>query len=89
MTPPRTGRPPGVAATTVGVTLATVTGEPLAAAGGIARIVEVVLAVYSVIVFATLAGALGAFFLQRRDRPPQSRNLHNRNGFGSATSRGG
>jgi voltage-gated potassium channel len=45
------------------VALATVTGEPLAAAGGVARVLEVVLAVYSVAVFATLAGALGAFFL--------------------------
>jgi voltage-gated potassium channel len=46
--------------------LATVTGEPLSAAGGLARFLEVLLAVYSVAVFATLAGALGAFFLQRR-----------------------
>lgn len=46
--------------------LATVTGEPLAAAGGLARVVEVVLAVYSVAVFATLAGALGAYFLGDR-----------------------
>lgn len=49
--------------------LATVTGEPLAAAGGLARTLEVLLAVYSVIVFATLAGSLGAFFLQRRGQP--------------------
>lgn len=49
--------------------LATVTGEPLAAAGGIARTLEVALAVYSVVVFATLAGALGAFFLQRPEKP--------------------
>lgn len=51
--------------------LATITGEPLAADGGLARLVEVVLAVYSVAVFATLAGALGAYFLERgRDRGP-------------------
>jgi voltage-gated potassium channel len=50
--------------------LATITGEPLAAEGGLARVVEVVLAVYSVAVFATLAGALGAYFLERGpDRP--------------------
>jgi voltage-gated potassium channel len=30
-------------------------------------LVEVVLAVYSVVVFATLAGALGAYFLERRN----------------------
>ena len=46
--------------------LATITGEPLAASGGLPRFLEVVLAVYSVAVFATLAGALGAFFLERR-----------------------
>jgi voltage-gated potassium channel len=45
--------------------LATVTGEPLSAEGGVARILEVVLAVYSVAVFATLAGAVGAYFLGR------------------------
>lgn len=43
--------------------LATITGEPLAAPGVPARVLEVALAVYSVAVFATLAGALGAFFL--------------------------
>ena len=47
--------------------LATVTGEPLTAAGGLARALEVALAVYSVAVFATLAGALGAYFLERSD----------------------
>lgn len=47
--------------------LATVAAEPLAAQGGLAQVLDVVLAVYSVAVFATLAGALGAFFL--RDRP--------------------
>jgi voltage-gated potassium channel len=49
-----------------GAALATVTGEPLAADGAVARVLEVVLAIYSVVVFATLAGALGAFFLQKR-----------------------
>lgn len=48
-----------------GAALATVTGEPLSADGALARVVEVVLAIYSVAVFATLAAALGAFFLQR------------------------
>jgi voltage-gated potassium channel len=45
--------------------LATVTGEPLTAEGLLARVAEVLLAVYSVAVFATLAGAVGAYFLQR------------------------
>ncbi|WP_116709124.1 hypothetical protein [Actinomycetospora cinnamomea] len=46
--------------------LATVTGEPLSADDGVARVLEVVLAVYSVAVFATLAGAIGAYFLHAR-----------------------
>ncbi len=46
--------------------LATVTGAPLAAAHGAARFLEVALAVYSVAVFATLAGVLGAYFLDHR-----------------------
>jgi voltage-gated potassium channel len=45
--------------------LATVSGEPLSAEGGLARFLDVVLAVYSVAVFATVAGALGAYFLDR------------------------
>lgn len=52
--------------------LATVIGEPLTAGHGAARFLEVVLAVYSVAVFATLAGALGAFFLEQRDEAPPS-----------------
>ncbi|NEM06147.1 hypothetical protein [Geodermatophilus normandii] len=54
--------------------LATVTGQPLTADGGLARMLEVVLAVYSVAVFATLAGALGAYFVDDRKRsaaPPE------------------
>lgn len=44
--------------------LGTMTGEPLAADGGFAAVTEVVLAAYSVVVFATLAGSLGAYFLR-------------------------
>ncbi|GGC07599.1 hypothetical protein [Cellulomonas carbonis] len=47
--------------------LATITGEPLSAPGAAARWLEVALAAYSVAVFATLAGALGAYFLRRGD----------------------
>ena len=47
--------------------LATITGEPLGRADGFARALEVPLAVFSVVVFATLAGSLGAFFLERRE----------------------
>lgn len=46
--------------------LTTVTGEPLGVDDGLAQVVELVLALYSVVVFATLAGTLGAFFLEQR-----------------------
>ena len=46
--------------------LSTITGQPLTGDHGLARILEVMLAVYSVVVFATLAGALGAYFLEER-----------------------
>ena len=48
--------------------LAAVTGEPLTGGQGIARVLEVLLAIYSVAIFASLAGILGAYFLERR--PP-------------------
>ncbi|TDB79196.1 hypothetical protein [Micromonospora sp. KC721] len=47
------------------VTLTTITGEPLTATDTTAQVLELVLAAYSVVVFGTLAGALGAFFLSR------------------------
>ncbi|MEU2666827.1 hypothetical protein [Micromonospora sp. NPDC007220] len=43
--------------------LTTITGVPLGATDTFAQILELVLAVYSVVVFGTLAGALGAYFL--------------------------
>ena len=49
--------------------MATVTGDALQADGGLARITEVVLATYSVVVFATLAGSLGAYFLRGSEAP--------------------
>jgi voltage-gated potassium channel len=48
-------------------TLAAVAGEPLPHAGGWERVLEVGLVVFSVAVFATLAGALGAYFLRREE----------------------
>lgn len=48
------------------VTLAAISGEPIDSASGIAQILDVVLALYAVVVFATLAGAFGAFFFERR-----------------------
>ena len=48
--------------------LATITGEPINRPDAFARTLEVVLATYSVIVFATLAGTLGAYFLESAER---------------------
>ncbi|WP_406070918.1 hypothetical protein [Micromonospora sp. NBC_01638] len=45
--------------------LTTITGEPLRAGDTFAQILELVRAAYSVAVFGTLAGALGAFYLSR------------------------
>lgn len=53
-----------------GAALAAITGEPLAGEGAIARWTEVALAAYSVVVFATLAGSLGAFFLEQAPKQP-------------------
>lgn len=50
--------------------LSTVTGSALSTGHGAARFLEVALAVYSVAVFATLAGALGAYFLEHRSTTP-------------------
>lgn len=53
--------------------LATITGEPMGRDDGFSRLLEVALAAYSVVVFATLAGSLGAFFLESRDRGVDAR----------------
>ena len=45
--------------------LATITGEPLAQPDGFAKVLDVALAAYSVVVFAALAATLGAYFLER------------------------
>lgn len=47
--------------------LATINGEPLGVDSGFADVLEVGLALYSVVVFATLAGTVGAYFLEGRD----------------------
>ena len=44
--------------------IATIAGEPLGGETGLIQALNVALAAYSVVVFATLAGALGAFFLE-------------------------
>lgn len=46
---------------------AAVVGQPMTDESVFARVLELVLAIYSVVVFATLAGTLGAYFLERRD----------------------
>lgn len=45
--------------------LSTVAGQPLGQPDWFAKVLEVLLGAYSVVVFATLAGSLGAFFLDR------------------------
>ncbi|MDQ3476292.1 MAG: hypothetical protein M3492_08170 [Actinomycetota bacterium] len=49
--------------------LAAITGEPLGQSDGFTRSLEVLLAIFSVVVFATLAGTLGAYFLETNRRP--------------------
>ncbi|WP_150308487.1 ion transporter [Planctomonas psychrotolerans] len=51
--------------------MATITGSGVGADDAFARILSVALAVYSVAVFATLAGSLGAFFL-RGEQPARA-----------------
>ncbi|MCC3763414.1 hypothetical protein K3N28_10050 [Glycomyces sp. TRM65418] len=48
--------------------MGTMTGEPLSADGDFARLLEVLLAAYSVVVFAALAASLGAYFLNSEER---------------------
>lgn len=50
--------------------MATITGTGVTATSTFARILQVLLATYSVAVFATLAGSLGAFFLRGADPGP-------------------
>jgi voltage-gated potassium channel len=47
--------------------LATISGEPFSPEHGALRIVQVVVIAYSVVVFAALAGTVGAFLLERKD----------------------
>ncbi|MEX2419844.1 MAG: hypothetical protein WD652_05640 [Acidimicrobiia bacterium] len=46
--------------------LATITGEPIGQSDGFAKVLDVALAAYSVVVFAALAATLGAYFLERQ-----------------------
>lgn len=47
--------------------LATIAGEPFFPGHAALRVVQVVVVAYSVVVFAALAGTVGAFLLERRD----------------------
>lgn len=49
--------------------LATITGAGFSSDTGFARILHVVVAIFSVVVFATLAGTLCAYFLRREPKP--------------------
>ena len=46
--------------------ISTITGEPLGVETGLAQVLDVLLAVYSVVVVAALAGSIGAYFLHER-----------------------
>ena len=48
--------------------LATMSGEPLGKNDGYAQVLDVVLTLYSVVVFASAAGAIGAYFLEQSGR---------------------
>ena len=52
------------------VALAAISSEPLADPSAVASWLEIVLALYATVVFAALAGSLGAFYLQRQNEPP-------------------
>ncbi|WP_208004368.1 hypothetical protein [Labedella populi] len=62
--------------------LATITGAGITTDDGLSRVLQVVLAVYSVGVFATLAGTIGAFFLRDGvvQAPPDDGDVHDGGG---------
>lgn len=47
--------------------MAAITGSGITSTGSFSRVIQVLLAIYSVAVFATLAGTLGAYFLRQRE----------------------
>ncbi len=60
--------------------LGAITGEPTGAASGVAQVLDVFLALYAVVFFATLAGMLGAFFLEHRSGARRPDPTHDRPG---------
>ena len=49
--------------------MSTVTGATLGSRYAFAQVLEIVLGIYSAVVIATIAGALGAYFIQARPEP--------------------
>ena len=66
--------------------LVAISGTPLSVDTGFSRLLEVVLSIYSVAVFATLAGALGAFFL--RDDSSEGAEIETAEHMTAAEARG-
>lgn len=58
--------------------LAAIAGEPMGRPDAVSRLLGVLLAVVSVVVFATLAVTLGAYFLDSARRPTQSNEAQQR-----------
>ncbi|HSH60343.1 MAG TPA: hypothetical protein VK988_12030 [Acidimicrobiales bacterium] len=54
--------------------MATLTGSSLGQSHAFGQLLEIVLAAYSVVIIATVAGSLGAFFLELRTAPPAKRD---------------
>lgn len=49
-----------------GASMGAIGGEPIDAPGTVARVLEVLLVLHATVIFAALAGSLGAYFLERR-----------------------
>lgn len=47
--------------------MAAITGNGITGTSVVSRVLQVLLAIYSVAVFATLAGTLGAYFLRKKE----------------------
>ncbi len=57
---------------TAGAAMAAISGESIGREGAVVDVIDVVLPLYSVIVFASLAGTIGAFFPEQRDSTASS-----------------
>lgn len=65
---------------------ATISGEPLGAQDGFSQVLELLLAAYSVVVFAALAAAVGAFYLRPDHVPPRKSTSGDHPGSAEAVS---